>query len=245
MFSNRRLALLGAVVALLALGIGSGSFTAMDADRGSNLDMVSDQQALLGVQVVQTEAATGETFTLLELTDRFEQDVDLDDVSIVGSAPIVLHTDGPADIGGVGDPLAVEAECTETGDETVTVRIEAGGGDVQVTKEKDVGVNCSDGGTLFLKFNGCGSGVKITGDADLQGTVELPDDVDLSGQETLHGYNNGQGGLLPGQLEDLSETPQSVQGGQLVAVTINGEVYVNPNNCVPGIDVPGLLNDIE
>lgn len=239
MFSNRRLALLGAVVALLALGIGSGSFTAMDADRGSNLDMVSDQQALLGVQVVQTEAATGETFTLLELTDRFEQDVDLDDVSIVGSAPIVLHTDGPADIGGVGDPLAVEAECTETGDETVTVRIEAGGGDVQVTKEKDVGVNCTSDETVavYLKFNGCGS-VKVTADAN--GAVELPDDVDLSGQQTLHVYSKSQGTeTIEDLLNDLSESQaEAGPGGKLVAVTIDGELYVNPNNCADdGLDL--------
>jgi hypothetical protein len=171
--SRLRYASFALVAAALLLATGSGAFSSADASRASSVGVASDQRAYLGVTVVETEGTVGGgSFSLLELTDNFPEEVDVDSVSLPNDAPISYDSDEVD-----GDVEVVCEEATGDEGESVTLEIAASGETIEVTKNEEVTVTCIDPEETPT-FRGCGR-------VDTDKTIE---------QTVLYSQGNGQGG---------------------------------------------------
>lgn len=137
----RTLSLGTLLIAALVLVTGTGAFSGASLDRGVDAAVVDDENAYLGIKVVETEGTVGSEFTLLRITDQAASDIDLDSVSVTSANPPISVVDGgPAAL----DPSAdIVVQCDEVATpEDVELRIEASGGGMAVVKHKTVTVSC-------------------------------------------------------------------------------------------------------
>jgi len=192
--------------AAVALAVGAGAFTSVSADRGVEVAVVDDDEALLGVEKDEsTGVVDGEPFHLLELTNRAPGSMQVESVSVSaasgGDAPIKVGRENDE----IDRTLHLEASCTDktasTG-EDVTLTIAVTGDNVQITKHKDVMVTCNEPESEpEVEFNGCGN-------------VKTGDGVTVTDRKT---NNSGKG------------------NGGLTAVKINGTWYENKNGCADNV----------
>lgn len=210
---------LGLLTVALTLLVGTGSYSAVSADRGADIAVVPDEHAYLGIETEETTGTVGESVHVLTLSDNFASDVDLDDVRIVDAvAPVTLIE--PSDPQELEPSTPVTVTCDGVGEGEVTFEIAASGPGVTVEATKTVSMSCepqpiqpSD-----VTFHGCGN-------AEIHGhESQFPLSV------TLLGYD----------AEGVSETtatvtePGGVTGGsrgQLIGLRIqpSGPAVTNPN----------------
>lgn len=124
-----------AVVAVTVLVVGGAGFSQVSAERGLQVAVVSDDEALIGYDTPNKgETVTdGDTVTLVEVTNRVTSDISVEEVDVSGDEEIQVDTeDYPTDIS-PGDPAPVKAEITcENTDTEVTDQLEV---TVQVSGE--------------------------------------------------------------------------------------------------------------
>lgn len=249
---GKRLALAGFVVTAVLIATGTGGFSAMAADRSLQVSVVEDEHAFLGIEVVEREGTVGNTqFTLLELTDNFGQDVDVDEVTVASEdAPIEVElpseatsTDG--DFLAMDDTLDVPVSCTEPTDGAVdvTLHIVASGTGVTVVKDKTVGVECSPPAESnpgvgptdpeTVQFRGCGN-------------VFVPDGYAV---ETYVYYQSGSGNSAGTYTEQ--DTEQNGPAKLVGIVTAGNGTYANSNfdfestTCSAGSDDRGAGQPVD
>jgi|GEM_PF-2275872 len=222
----RRIVLLTVVVTVVpAMLFGTGSFSAVSAERSTDVAVVDDQDAYLTVTKPHDPHGfvDGDPFTVMQFANRLSGDVDL--VSITtGSSSVDLQTSAPANIGRPADPLDVRATCGDSaGTETVAFAFEVEGSGTRVVAERSVDVDCLE--PIAVTFNGCGS-VTVTGDSRLF-PLEAAFTIVHNGTESTKnvGYSHP------------NETISKGEKGKIAAVDIEGETYKNdessqnPNSC--------------
>jgi len=140
----RRKRLIAVAVLVLAVpaATGTGSFSAMTAERGVDIAVAGDDNAFLGISQKGGEGVVGgESFTLLALTDRFSGELRLSSVTTESSL-VTIDTSPPIDIGDEEQVTPVRANCDTAGSGAVTVSIVATGTDASVELERTVEVSC-------------------------------------------------------------------------------------------------------
>lgn len=163
-----KLRYLSLVLVLLAalLATGTGAFTSVNGDRGMAVSVASDQRAMLGVDIDETDGVVGgDSFTVLDLIDNFSPgtSVQVTDVSVPSSAPIAVAGDSAGSaLPAAVDDTSVEATCEETADDqTVTVTVTVEGDGLTVTKHKEVPVTCEERDVTFDRCGQVESNVAI------------------------------------------------------------------------------------
>jgi hypothetical protein len=216
--------LYGALLVLsVSLLVGSGGFSAVSADRGIGAAVAADERAYLGIQDRTPAEGTvaGEPITLLEVTDNFPEDVDLDSVQLTDAeAPIALRS-GSVELDPSGD---VTATCTAPtdGTETVSIRLRASGAGVETTLARQIAVDCSPEALepADVTFYGCGKAHVGAPDATLDSGLDV----------TLIGVN---GGGVTETTDTVTATDRGTTGakGKTIglAVPSEGLVVTNPN----------------
>lgn len=166
--------------AAVSLAVGAGAFSSVSADRGAEVAVVSDDQALLGVEEVDTTGVVdGGPFSVLELTDRGAGSMHVESVSVssdsIDGPPIEVDS---AEIDG-----SVDVRCARSAEGTpVTLTVAVTGDNVQITKHKDVTVTCNEPEPEpEVEFKGCGN-------------VKTGDGVTVTGRKT-NNSGKGNGGL--------------------------------------------------
>ncbi len=123
----------GAIAAVVALTTGTGGFTSATADRGVEISVADDANALLGVERTTSGTVNGTTNLTVTVTNRFV-DTSFTSVEVtVGGRSKTLTTLGSSETGSLAFP---SANCDET------VQITATGQHVQVTLTRPVPVTC-------------------------------------------------------------------------------------------------------
>lgn len=245
-----------AVVVLLATSTGAYSST---ADRSATVDVVSDPDAYLGITTEQTAATSGEEFTLFELTNRFGTDLDTLDVTVAENGDdLTLEVTGAPSQLADGSSGSVEANvtCDADASEPVTVRIEASGEDVHVTKWKDVTVDCTavqvsatrtDDGSLFT--GGQTDEVEITVDANREVLIRdrIPQEYDVTGGGDYHveTENGEKYVVLETPVEDgtrsyLVEVPNGLTETDTYRL---GPIWYSVDGGQTWVELPGTTDD--
>lgn len=120
------------IAATLILSVGTGSFTALTADRDVDIGTTSDDSAYLGISYDETSED-------LQLTNNFETPLTVTDVE----TPTSIAADGIPSNLPVGESKAVALSCADDSQSvTASVTVTAEGDDVSVEVTQDVTVDC-------------------------------------------------------------------------------------------------------
>jgi uncharacterized membrane protein len=141
--------------AAVVLAVGTGSFSASTSDRSVSVDVVDDEDAILGLVAEQPERAVGPNGTrthsdvpVLTVTNRFNSPIASIRVTVVSAetptAVSVEHVEFSADSLGPGEAGTVDATvtCADAGTASVTVRIEAESESASVETTRTAIVEC-------------------------------------------------------------------------------------------------------
>lgn len=123
------------LAAAVALAVGSGGFTSVQADRGVSVDIVGDDNAYMALDypngTVERGGAVNETVTLpvVNITNQFTEDVDITVEYTVSETSETSATgaNGPTDLDlDVGDTeqVSTAVTCDDTGEDSVTVEFD-------------------------------------------------------------------------------------------------------------------------
>jgi len=120
------------IAATLVLSVGTGSFTALSADRNVDIGTTSDDSAYLAISY-------DETTDELQLTNNFETPLTVTGIETSAS----VAADGVQDELAVSKSKAVALSCTDDSQSvTGSVTVTAEGDDVSVEVTQDVTVDC-------------------------------------------------------------------------------------------------------
>lgn len=215
--NRRQIILIVMLAAAVSTAAGTGSFSAVNADRNVDVAVAADENAYLGIDVKSAEGYVGgESFTILELTDRFPGDLKLD--SVTPYSDWVTIVDEPTDI---GDSTPVTARCTGVG-EDVSVTIEAASSDSSVVVERTIPVDCDRPEVANIVFHGCGNAVLKTADGS-------PYPVSITVEKRV--YHPGSDSTTT-TTEEIDNGMVSPGDGKLLAVKVNGSWIKNENQCI-------------
>jgi len=147
----RRVAMLVGIVLVATSAIsGTGSFSAVAADRAIEVSVADDEAAYLGLAYDETVTveANETTVTLVAVTNRFPSSLAVDPELTEGDPdqpPAIESVDGPGELNsGESGPLSATIRCDNaTASETVTVALEATGDGVRVSLQRELTVACA------------------------------------------------------------------------------------------------------
>lgn len=225
---TRRLAFVLAATAVVLLVMGTGGFSAVTAERGVDARVVSDDRAYLGIEKENPEGIVyGEPVTILELTDRFADDVALTELDV--QSPVVeLETSTPTDVG-ESSPLAVEVRCVDVSTSytvDVTMVVEGSATTAQVTRA--VSVTCIPPDVedvVDVEFDGCGN-AHVSAEEPYY-PLDVTKVVNTSSGTETSSLTLSDAGKVNGS-----------PGGKLEALKVgirfgsDTDRFENPNNCV-------------
>jgi hypothetical protein len=162
----RTLSLALAFAAAVGMVFGTAGFTAMEADRGLDVDVANDTGAYLGYDPVADEVHDGESVPVVEYRNQFgvdlgEFDVDVSIQSSGSTDAAIESVNAPSSLGrGTAAPVNVTLSCPER--ETVHLRFEAdgNGGGVSVSLDRVHEVTCVPKGPTVtgVEFNDAANG---------------------------------------------------------------------------------------
>jgi hypothetical protein len=147
-----------AVVVALGLVVGSGSFTATDADRDVSVAVADDASAYVALTNPGADGTSGDTVTLYTVTNNLPTSVEVDvDVTqtpagleLTGQSDphlFTLGTTAPED----SEDLTASIACDSSVSGTVGLALTVTGDDVEVDIDREVAVECdsknASGGT--------------------------------------------------------------------------------------------------
>lgn len=131
--SHGTTALLLVGVAALAVTVGTGSYSAMSAERGVHVEVADDEDAMVGVDR-SVESANGTAHLTVTVTNQFPEDVTLSNASVrAGGRTVDLTASGPL---GPGEAATATFENVTCG-EAVVVEARGDGADLRVTRTVD------------------------------------------------------------------------------------------------------------
>ena len=134
----KKLSMSLAVIAVLSLVMGGLGFSSVSAERGVDIAVVDDEHAFVGYQSEDCEGVeSGENITLVNVTNRFHTDVDVENVEVTSNNPDVSFKSPtkPREIE-PGDSGIIEAEvdtCRPTSSAKVTATITVVGNGINAT----------------------------------------------------------------------------------------------------------------
>lgn len=136
----RRLGLLFVLAGVAVFVVGTGAFTAVEADRPMHVSVVDSEDAHLGLAYVETAGArVEETVTVATITNRFHVTLTRVTVTIDGA-------DQPSPAGmAPGDDFHVDADVCEAAGyatEMITLSIDASEDDVSAVVSRDIRLKC-------------------------------------------------------------------------------------------------------
>jgi hypothetical protein len=212
---RRRIIALVALVVAVPLAAGTGSFSSVSVDRGVDVAVAEDSNAYLGIDDDPVEAYVGgESFTLLELTDRAAGDLHLESVSPHGDRVAIVEE--PTDI---DESAAVRAQCRE-GVEGVAVTIEAASPHTRIVVDRTVPVECNQPEIETVDFNGCES-------ADLRTAEGTLYPLSVTVEKRIYNPENDSTTTHTAEVDDGTV---SSPRGKLIAVNVDGWVQ-NGKQC--------------
>lgn len=231
------LPLLVVTVAVLSLAVGSGSFTAAQGDRGVSLNVVSDDEGLVGYDSADHEGIeSNETIDLVSISNRFNDNVTVEDVTVrTVAGEAVIAPDETDETLSPGESTVLTGSVIACGDGAstiqATVEVEGGGvwaaiyGDSE-TREFEVSCPSVDG----VWFNGAG-----TIHVGASGLDEVAIHYWTTDENPTLGNGNGSGAPGNGAPNEPSTAPED-SGPISVEKTDHTEtVATNTNlNVVPG-----------
>ena len=122
----------GALAAVVALTTGTGGFTSATADRGVEVSVANDANALLGVERTTAGTGNGTTNLTVNVTNRFgTSELDTVTVRVDGESTDLAET-GPLTPGARGSATVTAVDCGST------IRVDASGDGVDVTLTRRV-----------------------------------------------------------------------------------------------------------
>ena len=128
------------LVSASALLLGTGAFTAINADRGGHIGIASDDAALLGVGIDDREVTDNQEFTLVTVENRFDDELDAVDATVVDDGGFnevsIVETPEPLAAGESGD-IRAQVVFGSQSSGTIEVEIAASGpgGSVELSRE--------------------------------------------------------------------------------------------------------------
>ncbi|MFP9060843.1 hypothetical protein ACLI4R_09955 [Natrialbaceae archaeon A-chndr2] len=122
------------LVAVIALVTASGAFSGLEADRSLDVSVVDDDEAYLKIDGVdkQFEAEENTTIGTLEITNQFSEPADIE-IELEDSPDGFDEGDFESDLEQTldsGDSTEFEANCTASGEVTVTITAETDSAEV-------------------------------------------------------------------------------------------------------------------
>ena len=234
-----------------ALGVGTGAFSSVDAERDVEVSVVEDDEAYLGLEVETRTVTVGQSTDVVEITNRFADTDTLSlDVSVEDTSDTVDEV-AVADSGqklsleiGPGESEPVSINCREPGSVWFELRFvgEVGGASVEKTRTFD-DIDCeskSEQATSGITFKSGNSGIVINRDEATGATVYYEKDNglgearsdDVSVNETL-------------KLEQDFGGPNN--GREIVAVAVDGVegLYVHPEFNEGNCEIPNNSGQAE
>jgi hypothetical protein len=140
-------------VAAVSLAVGTGALSSVSADRGVEISVADDDEALLGVTTVGSDAIQSDGSTrsrdIVRITNRFADSITVDTtVTDPGGRPVLetARLDDGSLAAGEQATLTAEIRCASgnsTSVETWTVHVTATGDGVSVETTTEVTVECS------------------------------------------------------------------------------------------------------
>lgn len=198
-----------------ALGIGTGAFSSVEADRGVEVNVVEDENAYLGLERLDaaSEVDVGYETDVVKITNQFADGLDLsvvvdeqgdgiDEIEVEDPVEIVEEADEGESDGEdlpTGTKAHVSVKCDSPGDTSFTLTFSghAGGASVDKTRTFEISCESVDTGPTVndVKFLGNGK-VKILSDG--------------GGQVSAKAYIGGPGQSGNGEPQWTSYTHVSV-----------------------------------
>jgi hypothetical protein len=128
----------------VAGAVSTGAFDAVAGDRLFDVETATDENALLGIDIDERSGRAGETITLLELTNRFDEPLETISVTLDQSDQRMIGTIQTPDRLDPGETGAVEADltCNRNRADDLTISISASTADESVTATRSVRVSC-------------------------------------------------------------------------------------------------------
>ena len=204
-----RRAVLGVLLAggLGAAGVqGTGAFSSVAGDRSFSVGTASDGNALLGVDTKDPEGDSGESVTLMTLTNRFTDPLTLERVSVVSSGQLSIgRNDLDVSTWSLqpGESAEIDAalSCSSGATDEVELEIRGSTSEESVELVRSTTVSCSaasgacsgprdvfdqavDGDIESEKTVVISSGVKVAGDVDAADCVVLEEKAEIDGSAT-------------------------------------------------------------
>jgi hypothetical protein len=151
------------VLATATLAFGTGSYSSVAADRGVSVEVVGDDDALVGYDAGDTTVSDGESVELVTLHNKLSAGVTVASVSVdAPSDEFAFAWDGPFELG-VGKTAAVEGDvsCAPGSEQRVGVTVTLSGESVAATIDGDtreftVTCEAEERGVSNAKFAGKG-----------------------------------------------------------------------------------------
>lgn len=173
------------VLAMLAVSLlvfGGAGFSQVAAERGLQVSVVPDDEALIGYESVADETVTdGETDALIEVTNRAPGDISVVDVSVdsQGTGDLSVDVDDyPTEISpGDSETVTAEIGCEEPTEATLAVTVEVSGEGLQAeiygeTRTFELTCEPPPEEQTGVRFTGQGN-AKVTESPDNPARVEI------------------------------------------------------------------------
>lgn len=229
-----------AVAAGLLLVSGSLGFSSTTADRAISVDVADDESAFIGYNTTdKSEIESGETIDIVDISNRFAQEINVRAVDIESGKSEVKFDDTTHPTISSGETGTVRADvtnCRPAAEAEVTATVTVTGNTVSATVEGDsetiersFTVTCAKGNSSsqnssnrreLVEYTGNG-GAKITGGQSRNATVTY---VDTDGNEQTQTGEFSPNKNLKNQLEKETKAKNGI-----ICVELSGSHYDNPD----------------
>lgn len=150
----------------LATLAGAGAFSSVGGNRDVDVDLANDPNAFLAIEELDSTATSGESLSVLELTNQFSEALTSVTVSVTTPGKFGLNqTDanhpGSLDVGETGT-VSLPMSCDSTVTDTVDLRIIASGQSSEIKTTRSLSLTCNpasklcDFSTPFIRGGGSG-----------------------------------------------------------------------------------------
>ena len=226
-----------------ALGIGTGAFSSVDAERGVEVDVVDDPSAYLGLKrlAAADSVPIDEETDVVRIQNQFATPLDLS-VSLDESGPGIdeINVDGealdPGDrttvtLESPGDSTNVSVKCDETGKTSFTLSFNGDAGGASVDKTRTFEITCESTDTTCETCESGGTELTVT-DVEFLNSGKVKIQADGGDEVCAKAYiSQGEGGdpqWTPYTPVPVGENLQAKQfcwgnnGGKIRKVEIKG-----------------------
>lgn len=230
-----------------ALGIGTGAFSSVDADRGVEVNVVEDENAYLGLERLPAadSVTVGDKTEVVKITNQFADGLDLsviiddpgdgiDEIEVEEPVEIVEEDDGDESEGeelSPGNEAYISVECATPGDTSFTLSFSGDAGGASVDKTRTFEITCESTDTTCETCESGGTELTVT-DVEFLNSGKVKIQADGGDEVCAKAYiSQGEGGdpqWTPYTPVPVGENLQAKQfcwgnnGGKIRKVEIKG-----------------------